>query len=54
MVKFMCKHSGTIFEFTSEHDINEMRLHSEYEEIKQKVDTQDKKMTLKKQKSKEE
>ena len=32
-VKFKCKQSGNIFEFSVEHDIKTMRSHPEYEEV---------------------
>ena len=32
MAKFKCNHSGNVFEFTTEHDIETMREHSEYSE----------------------
>lgn len=33
-IKFKCKTTGNIFEYTVEHDIKTMRTHPEYEEIK--------------------
>lgn len=33
MVKFKCKQSGNVFEFSNEHDIKTMRTHPEYVEI---------------------
>ena len=33
MALFKCKHSGNIFEFKYEHDIQSMRKHPEYEEV---------------------
>jgi hypothetical protein len=40
-MKFKCKHTGNIVEFTSEHDIKSMLTHPEYtvvtEETKQEV-----------------
>lgn len=33
MAKFRCKHSGNIFSFTTDFDIQTMRQHSEYEEV---------------------
>ena len=37
-VKFKCKQSGNIFEFSVEHDIKTMRSHPEYEEVKEQVE----------------
>lgn len=50
MAKFMCKRSGNIVEFTSEYDIQEMRKHPEYTEVK---DEEKKKPVVKKQTNKE-
>ena len=33
MAKFKCTHSGTILEFKSIHDVQEMRKHPEYIEV---------------------
>ena len=33
MSKFKCKLSGTVVEFLSEHDIETMRQHPDYEEV---------------------
>lgn len=38
MAKFKCVHSGTIIEFNQEHDIKEMRKHSEYVEVVEAVE----------------
>ena len=35
MAKFRCKRSGNIVEFTSDYDIQEMKKHPEYEEVKE-------------------
>ena len=35
MAKFKDKATGNVFEFTSEHDIQSMRKHPEYEEVKE-------------------
>lgn len=35
MVKFKCKHTGNIFTYTMPHDIETMREHGEYEEVKE-------------------
>lgn len=32
-MKFKCKQSGCIYEFTEEHDIIEMQKHPQYEEV---------------------
>lgn len=32
-VRFKCKQSGNVFEFSNEHDIKTMRTHPEYVEI---------------------
>ena len=37
MAKFKCKATGNIFEFKSDHDIDSMRKHPEYEEIIEQV-----------------
>ena len=50
MAKFMCKRSGNTVEFTSEYDIQEMRKHPEYVEVK---DEEKKKPVAKKQTDKE-
>ena len=36
MAYFKCKHFGAVFEFTTEHDIEGMRKHFEYEEVDKK------------------
>ena len=36
-VRFKCKQSGNVFEFSSEHDIKTMRTHPEYVEIVEEV-----------------
>ena len=51
MVKFMCNRSGNIVEFHTEYDIQEMRKHPEYTEVK---DEEKKKIVVKKQTNKEE
>jgi hypothetical protein len=33
MAKFKCKHTGCEYEWTDEQTINDMRKHSEYEEV---------------------
>jgi hypothetical protein len=33
MAKFKCITTGEVYEFTTEHDIEGMRSHSEYEEV---------------------
>jgi hypothetical protein len=33
MAKFKCIQTGEVYEFTAEHDIAGMRVHSEYEEV---------------------
>lgn len=35
MAKFKCQHTGNIVEFTAEHDIETMRKHTEYTEVKE-------------------
>ena len=43
-VKFKCKQSGNVFEFSNEHDIKTMRTHPEYEEvIEESLENTDKK-----------
>lgn len=37
MAKFKCKQSGNVFEFKLDHDIQAMRTHSSYEEVKEDV-----------------
>ena len=37
IVKFKCKQSGNVFEFSNEHDIKTMRTHPEYVEIVEEV-----------------
>ena len=32
-VRFQCKYTGSIYEFTQEHDIKGMREHSDYTEV---------------------
>lgn len=34
-VRFKCQHTGNIVEFTTEHDIETMRKHTEYTEVKE-------------------
>lgn len=55
-IKFKCKHSGNVFEFFTEHDIKTMRVHDEYEEVKEEeIKTETVKKTVQKpQKSKDE
>lgn len=36
-VKFKCKQSGNVFEFSNEHDIKTMRTHPGYVEIVEEV-----------------
>lgn len=38
MAKFKCKHTGNIVEFTTQHDIDTMRKHQEYEEVVEQVE----------------
>lgn len=33
MAKFRCIHSGNVFVFESQHDINDLRKHPEYVEV---------------------
>lgn len=33
MAKFQCKYTGSVYEFTQEHDIKGMREHSDYTEV---------------------
>ena len=42
-IKFRCKQSGNVFEFSNEHDIKTMRTHPEYVEIKEVVQEEPKK-----------
>ena len=37
MAKFKCIVTGEVYEFTAEHDIAGMRVHSEYEEVVEEV-----------------
>ena len=48
MAKFKDKATGNVFEFTSEHDIQTMRKHPEYEEVKEQEEVK-KPLTTKKQ-----
>ena len=57
MAKFKCKLSGNIFEFVNEFDIEDMRKHPQYDEVKdvwQEEEEQDtKKKVTKPRKAKE-
>jgi hypothetical protein len=37
MAKFKCIHTGNVFTFTVEHDIESMRKHQEYREVTERV-----------------
>jgi hypothetical protein len=37
MAKFKCNHSGNVFEFPLEHDIQTMRKHPEYTEVREET-----------------
>ena len=37
MAKFKCIHTGNVFTFTVEHDIESMRKHPEYKEVSERV-----------------
>jgi hypothetical protein len=37
MAKFKCIHTGNVFTFTVEHDIESMRKHQEYKEVSEPV-----------------
>jgi hypothetical protein len=37
MAKFKCIHTGNVFTFTAEHDIESMRKHAEYKEVTERV-----------------
>ena len=37
MAKFKCKHSGNVYEFKLQHDIEAMRKHLDYEEVTEEV-----------------
>jgi hypothetical protein len=37
MAKFKCIHTGNVFTFTVEHDIESMRKHAEYKEVTEPV-----------------
>jgi hypothetical protein len=37
MAKFKCIHTGNVFTFTVEHDIEGMREHPEYKEVTERV-----------------
>jgi hypothetical protein len=37
MAKFKCIHTGNVFTFTAEHDIESMRKHAEYREVTERV-----------------
>jgi hypothetical protein len=37
MAKFKCIHTGNVFTFTVEHDIESMRKHQEYKEVTEPV-----------------
>jgi hypothetical protein len=37
MAKFKCIHTGNVFTFTAEHDIESMRKHAEYQEVTEPV-----------------
>lgn len=52
MAKFRCKQSGTVLEFTQEHDIEQLRQQEDYEEV---VEEEQKKPPVKRtRKSKDE
>lgn len=36
-MKFQCKHTGQIYEFTTEHDITEMLKHDEYQAVEEET-----------------
>lgn len=37
MADFKCKQSGNVFKFELEHDIDTMRKHPDYEEVKEEL-----------------
>jgi hypothetical protein len=37
MAKFKCIHTGNVFTFTVDHDIESMRKHQEYKEVTERV-----------------
>jgi hypothetical protein len=37
MAKFKCIHTGGVYTFTAEHDIESMRKHPEYQEVSERV-----------------
>ena len=47
-VKFKCKQSGTIVQFTNDHDIKTMRTHPDYEEVLQEVQESEDTPTIRK------
>ena len=53
MVKFKCKHTGQVYTYVSDHDIEMMREHAEYEELEQEEEAEVKPIkTQRKQKDK--
>jgi Fe2+ or Zn2+ uptake regulation protein len=40
MAFFKCKRSGTVIEFTAQHDIDEMKRHHEYELINDSIEVE--------------
>lgn len=41
MALFKCKRSGTVIEFTAQHDIDEMKRHHEYEFVDTSIVVED-------------
>lgn len=41
MALFKCKRSGTVIEFTAQHDIDEMKRHHEYESVDTSIVVED-------------
>ena len=41
MALFKCKRSGTVIEFTAQHDIDEMKRHHEYEYVDTSIVVED-------------
>lgn len=37
-MKFKCKSTGNVFEFTQEHDIKTMKEHPEYEVVQEEIE----------------
>jgi hypothetical protein len=41
MALFKCKRSGTVIQFTAQHDIDEMKKHPEYESVDDSIVVED-------------